>query len=100
MRRFGSMKQRLRAVSSLASSRSIKAPPPIKAPGYVPGAAECEWLLEDYRENCENEMRAMIAKGEDDLMRMARKVIIHSRILSSATAREGEEGPDGGESIR
>jgi len=31
----------------------------------------------------------LLRKGENDLMRMARKVIIHSRILA---AEEGEEG--------
>jgi len=97
VRRFCHATRRMRVVSSFVS-RSSK-PPPMST-GFVPGSAECEWLLEDYRENCANEIRAMIGKGEDDLTRMARKVIIHSRILSSTAAREGEEGPDNGGTIR
>ena len=64
-----------------------------KIPGYV----QCEWLLEDFRQSVAGDVRQLMRKGEEDLMRMSRKVIIHSRILASGEARTGEEGPLGGD---
>lgn len=69
---------------------ALAKPKKVMVPGYV----ECEWLLDDYRQMALNDIKAMMQKGEADLMRMARKVIIHSRTMApGGSAREGEEGP-------
>ena len=60
-------------------------------PEHVPGLVECEWLLEEYRQEMYEDVRALLRKGENDLMRMARKVIIHSRIVAKADAIKKEE---------
>ena len=60
-------------------------------PEHVPGLVECEWLLEEYRQEMYEDVRALLRKGENDLMRMARKVIIHSRIVAKADPIKKEE---------
>ena len=75
---------------SVAPAKVSRRPPPA-----VPGYIECEWLLDEYRRAIAGDVRAIMQKGEEDLMRMARKAIIHSRIIAPGTARAGEQGPGG-----
>ena len=39
----------------------------------LPGYVECEWLLEEYRNEVLDDVRMLLRKGENDLMRMARR---------------------------
>lgn len=55
---------------------------------FTAGLVECEWLLEEYRDTIFNDVKALMTKGEADLMRMSRTVIIHSRVLSVNDAGE------------
>ena len=86
----------LHCCTSSADSTSTSAPSSAVTKAFtskpVPGYVECEWLLEDFRTTSVNDWKAMAAKSEADLMRMARKVIIHSRVVSQVR-RDNERGP-------
>ena len=95
----GSGKMRLKSTTNVMrmagslsgqSMRSFAQPKAKPVPGYV----EAEWLLEEYRQASISEVRMTMQKAEGDLMRMARKCIIHSRMFAQ-TDRAGEAGPGG-----
>ena len=48
----------------------------------VPGYQQCEWLLSDYRSSSLNDIKAMMRRNENDLLRMSRRVIIQSRVTA------------------
>ena len=79
-----------RKISQLARSAAAR-----DAEEQIPGYIQCEWLLQDFRNTVTSDIRQLMRKGEEDLMRMARKVIIHSRVLAPGGLREGEQGPGG-----
>jgi hypothetical protein len=86
-------KAALASMAPLAGTGSD--PLPVDPDPPIPGCDECEWLLDDFRSSTLNDVNAMLAKAEADLMRMTRKVIIHSRVLSQSN-RTSEQGPDAG----
>jgi len=45
----------------------------------VPGFVQSEWLLEDYRASCSQDIKQYILRSETDLLRMTRKAIVQSR---------------------
>jgi len=53
----------------------------------IPGYVQCKWLLADFSDNVAAEFQNHLAKGEGDLLRLSREMLIHSRILTSSTAR-------------
>merc|ERR1712100_565597 len=75
--------RRINIIRTGVDQAAMKKPPPDAPMQYnTPGVVECEWLLEEYRETVVNDVKAMLNKGEADLMRMSRKCLIHSRVLS------------------
>eukprot|EP00325_Prymnesiales_sp_UTEX-LB-985_P020669 CAMPEP_0174735366 /NCGR_PEP_ID=MMETSP1094-20130205/64845_1 /TAXON_ID=156173 /ORGANISM="Chrysochromulina brevifilum, Strain UTEX LB 985" /LENGTH=628 /DNA_ID=CAMNT_0015938323 /DNA_START=81 /DNA_END=1967 /DNA_ORIENTATION=- len=50
----------------------------LRTPGYV----QCKWLVSDFANNTANEFQVHVRRGEADLLRMSRHVLIHSRIVS------------------
>lgn len=53
----------------------------------VPGYLQCKWLLSDFSDNVANEFQITLRKGEADLLRMSRQVLVRSRILADGPAR-------------
>ena len=75
--------RRINIIRKGSDDAALKKPPKDAPVQYnTPGVVECEWLLEEYRETVVNDVKAMLAKGEADLMRMSRKCLIHSRVLA------------------
>jgi hypothetical protein len=75
--------RRINIIRKGVDDSAMKKPPKDAPITYTtPGLVECEWLLEEYRDTVVNDVKAMLAKGEADLMRMSRKCLIHSRVLS------------------
>jgi len=50
----------------------------------VPGFVQCAWLLSDFRQQVRDQIQAQVRKGEVDLARMSRQVMIHSRVVATA----------------
>jgi len=53
----------------------------------VPGYLQCKWLLSDFSDNVASEFQINLRKGEADLLRMSRQVLIRSRILADGPAK-------------
>jgi len=50
----------------------------------VPGFVQCAWLLSDFRQQVRDQIQAQVRKGEGDLARMSRQVMMHSRVVADA----------------
>ena len=62
-----------------------RSPPPMNSIP-IPGYLQCEWLLSDFRNATANELKAALLKSESDLLRMSRKAIVQSRLLTRPKA--------------
>lgn len=79
---FGKLRKLVRRKKSEEKDDAFQVPPPNAPIAYsTPGVVECEWLLEEYRDAVVNDVKSIMAKSEADLMRMSRRVLIHSRVL-------------------
>ena len=70
--------------AGVAEVRPAPAPPMNSIP--IPGYLQCEWLLSDFRNATANELKAALLKSESDLLRMSRKAIVQSRLLTRPKA--------------
>ena len=48
----------------------------------IPGLAEAEWLIEDYKLSVRADIKDIILRSELDLLRLARRTIIQSRVCT------------------
>lgn len=84
--------------AKLAGRSSSDGAPAVEPP--LAGMMECEWLIEEFRDACTSDMKGLLAKGEQDLMRMTRKVLIHSRVFGSQQDRSMELPPGGLDALK
>ena len=78
--------QIIRSLTFLSLRRRALSPQPRSTREWkrksIPGLAEAEWLIEDYKLSVRADIKDIILRSELDLLRLARRTIIQSRVCT------------------